>query len=261
MTDPFLLHLPKTQAVPILASLPHSGLWLPDSIRRQLNIPYRHYLPNQDWHLDRLYGFLPELGITVLQATHSRYVVDLNRALNKPLLGSFWRSPIPEKTAFEQALYQTQPTQTEVEARIKRYYQPYHHQLQTQLTELIQQFGRVYLLDLHSFLGLITEDICLGNANGESCSETMMATVEQAFRDQQYQVVQNKVFSGGYITRHYGQQPQVEAMQIEMRYPVYLEAKQLNQPLTPDWDVPEFYAAQAKIRVIFNQIVESLPPE
>ena len=37
-------------------------------------------VPDTDWHVDRLYGFLNELDVTVLTATHSRIVVDLNRS-------------------------------------------------------------------------------------------------------------------------------------------------------------------------------------
>jgi N-formylglutamate amidohydrolase len=37
------------------------------------------FLPDTDWHLEQLYDFLDALGASVLVATHSRYVVDLNR--------------------------------------------------------------------------------------------------------------------------------------------------------------------------------------
>ncbi len=145
----FLLHRPTTPAIPVIASLPHSGLLLPAAMVAQLNPSHQHYLPNQDWHLDKLYNFLPRLGITVLQATHSRYVVDLNRSLKEPRLGNFWQSAIAETTAFNVPLYQTLPSPAEVEQRIEQYYHPYHQQLADLLNQAIAQFGHVYLLDLH----------------------------------------------------------------------------------------------------------------
>ncbi|WP_245404959.1 N-formylglutamate amidohydrolase [Leptolyngbya sp. Cla-17] len=62
----------------------------------------------------------------------------------------------------------------------------------------------MYLLDLHSFLGLIEDEICLGNGNSTNsttCSEHLISVIESAFCSESYQVVRNKVFSGGYITR------------------------------------------------------------
>lgn len=255
---PFLLHLPITQAIPVIASLPHSGLLVPKDIADNLESPYQHYLPNQDWHLDKLYDFLPSLGITVLQAIYSRYVVDLNRSLREPLFGNFWRSVIAEKTAFNSSLYQTPPSEQDIEQRVEQYYRSYHQQLQTLLNGYIDQFGKVYLLDLHSFFGVIEDEICLGNRNGRTCSDRFITIVEEAFCSKGYQVVQNKVFSGGYITRHYGQMPQVEALQVEVRYPVYLDAKQLNDVSVPDWQVPEFDRAKHQFETVFEQLVETL---
>lgn len=258
MPDPFLLRLPIAHTIPVIASLPHSGLLIPKEITSALEASPQHYLPNQDWHLDKLYDFLPHLGITVLQAVYSRYVVDLNRSLQEPLFGSFWQSVVAEKTAFNTAIYRIPPSREEVEQRVEQYYRPYHQQLQTLLKEQIEQFGKVYLLDLHSFLGLIEDEICLGNGNGATCSEHFISVVETAFCSQSYQVVRNKTFSGGYITRHYGQMPQVEALQIEVRYPVYLNAKQLDCACVPDWQVPEFDNAKHKFKSIFEQITKNL---
>ena len=258
MPAPFLLHLPTTETIPVIASLPHSGLLIPKEITDPLKASPQHYLPNQDWHLDKLYDFLPHLGITVLQAVYSRYVVDLNRSLQEPLFGNFWQSVVAEKTAFNTVIYQTLPSREEVEQRVEQYYRPYHQQLQALLNEQIEQFGKVYLLDLHSFLGLIEDEICLGNGNGTACSEQFISVVEAAFCSQSYQVVCNKAFSGGYITRYYGQMAQVEALQIEVRYPVYLDTKQLDGSSVPDWQVPEFDKAKHKFESIFEQITKTL---
>lgn len=258
MTNPFLLHLPTTQAIPIVANLPHSGLLVPKAIADHLEPAYQHYLPNQDWHLDKLYDFLPSLGIIVLQAIYSRYVVDLNRSLKEPLFGSFWQSVIAEKTAFNAPLYQTPPSPLEIQQRIEHYYQPYHEQLQKMLNQRIEQFGKVYLLDLHSFFGLIEDEICLGNGNGKTCSDRFISIVENAFCENGYQVVRNKVFNGGYITQHYGQSPKIEALQVEVRYPVYLNVKQVDGAAVPDWEVPEFERAKHQLQAVFRQLVGTL---
>lgn len=254
----FKISLPTGEAVPIVANLPHSGLFVPDAIAATMTPEHLKALPNSDWHLDHLYQFLPTLGITVMQATHSRYVVDLNRAVKKPEFGSFWSSVIPEQTAFGQPIYRVLPTQTEIEQRIKEFYDPYHAKLEAIVKEVRDRFGHVYFLDLHSFLGLITDDVCLGNRNGETCSEQMIETVARAFNRQWYRVVRNKVFNGGFITKHYGQLPNVEALQIEVRYPVYLKASQLDQPQPPDWNVEELVRARETFERVFAAIVGKL---
>jgi N-formylglutamate amidohydrolase len=256
--DLFNLYLPEGSKVPIVANLPHSGMFVPDAIAEQFAPEQLQSLPNTDWHLDQLYRSLPDLGITVLQATHSRYVVDLNRQLQEPTFGGFWTAVMPETTAMGKAIYKTTPSTSQIQARIEQFYLPYHDRLSQLLQEKIAAFGKVYLLDLHSFGGLITDEICLGNRNAQTCSEFLTASVEESFVQAGYQLVRNKVFNGGYITGHYGQQPEIEALQIEVRYHVYLNQNQLEQTAPPNWDVPEFYIAQKKFNAIFAAIVCAL---
>jgi N-formylglutamate amidohydrolase len=254
----FTIHVPKGPAVPLVANLPHSGMFVPDDIAAQFTSEHLQSLPNTDWHLDKLYQSLPTLGITVLQATHSRYVVDLNRQLKEPLFGNFWTSVVPEQTGMGKRIYKTNPSDEHIKERVQKFYVPYHNQLTALLQEKIEEFGKVYLLDLHSFFGLITEDICLGNRNAQTCSELFISSVERNFLIKDYRVVRNKVFNGGYITGHYSQMPGVEALQIEVRYPVYLKESQLDKLQPPDWTVPEFYAAKKNFDDSFALIVRDL---
>ena len=257
----FTLRLPKAPALPIVANLPHSGLQVPEHIAKTFTPEHLLALPNSDWHLQPLYQFLPQLGITVLQANYSRYVVDLNRALKPPLFGSFWSAVVPEHTAFKQPIYVKKPSAEEVRSRIATYYTPYHQKLTDLLHQTIAQFGQAYLFDLHSFMGLITEDICLGNADGKTCSEALIQLVNNRFTQQNYQVVNNKVFSGGHLTRHYGQQPNVEALQIELRYTNYLPIDQLEIEQIPTYQSQTFDNAQQKLKTAFQAVVAAMASE
>lgn len=271
-SDLFTVLPPTVEAVPIVANLPHSGLQVPAHIADTFIPEHLSSLPNSDWHLQQLYDFLPTLGITVLQANYSRYVVDLNRALKPPLLGSFWSAVVAEDTAYKRPIYQRKPSHAEVRSRIDEYYHPYHHQLAALLNEAIARFGQVTLLDLHSFMGLIDDEVCLGNANGQTCTPSLIESVASCFTQQEYQVVQNKVFTGGYITRHYGMQPNVSALQIELRYPTYLPADQIadyasdpkqslqksspqeSLPAIPHYQGPAFNQARDRLRQVFSAI-------
>lgn len=254
----FNIYRPTIKALPLVANIPHSGLFVPNDIAAQFTTEHLNSLPYSDWHLHRLYDFLPSLGITVLQATHNRYVVDLNRQAKEPFFGNFWSAVVPENTPFKKPIYQYKPSESDIKERIKKYYLPYHHQLKSLLQEKIEEFGKVYLLDLHSFLGLINDDICLGNVNNQTCSELLISTVEKCFASQGLQVVRNKTFTGGYITKYYGQIPEVESLQIEVRYHVYLKENQLDKLEPPRYDVIEFEVAKKKLYHIFNMIINKL---
>ncbi|MGD1911392.1 MAG: N-formylglutamate amidohydrolase [Rivularia sp. (in: cyanobacteria)] len=254
----FNIYRPKIKALPLVANIPHSGLFLPNDIAAQFTTEHLNSLPNSDWHLDQLYDFLPSLGITVLQATHNRYVVDLNRQAKEPFFGDFWSSVIPENTAFNKSIYQYKPSLKHIQERIEKYYLPYHHQLNSLLQEKIEEFGKVYLLDLHSFLGLIDDDICLGNVKNQTCSELLISTVEKSFLYQGFQVVRNKTFTGGYITKYYGQLPNVESLQIEVRYHVYLPEDRLDKLEPPSYDIIEFEAVKKKFYNSFDLIISKL---
>ncbi|MGE5740138.1 MAG: N-formylglutamate amidohydrolase, partial [Betaproteobacteria bacterium] len=63
---------------PLLVSVPHAGRHIPDAIALRMTARALD-VPDTDWHVDELYAFVPSTGATLVVATHSRYVVDLNR--------------------------------------------------------------------------------------------------------------------------------------------------------------------------------------
>src|SRR5881296_2405690 len=65
-------------STPLIIDIPHAGTFIPPSIAAQLT-PAALSLPDTDWHVDQLYAFAAGRGATVMAATQSRYVVDLNR--------------------------------------------------------------------------------------------------------------------------------------------------------------------------------------
>lgn len=219
---------------PLLVSMPHVGTHLPDDIAARMT-PIARTVPDTDWHLERLYDFLDALGATVLVATHSRYVVDLNRPEDDANLypGQDTTGLIPVDTFARQPLYAgALPDDAERAARVAKYWRPYHETLRTELAALRARHGVAVLWDAHSiksevprfFDGRLT-DLNLGTASGASCDPRIeRALGDVASQSVGYTHVLNGRFKGGYITRRYGApQAGVHAIQLELSEITYMD--------------------------------------
>lgn len=220
---------------PLLISIPHVGTYVPPAIAARLT-PEARQVPDTDWHLDTLYGFARELGASILQATHSRYVVDLNRPPDGASLypGQSVTGLCPVDSFDDTPLYASGdvPDDAEVAARRDAIWLPYHQQLQAELARIKAAHGVAALWDAHSIRSVLPRffegklpDFNLGTSKGESCDPTLaQAVLAVAQGAQGYTSVLNGRFTGGYITRHYGQpQQNIHAIQLEMTQSSYMQ--------------------------------------
>jgi N-formylglutamate deformylase len=229
---PFGLRLPSASPVPLVVSIPHTGTWLPEEVGARLASPAMHAQPMTDWHLHRLYNFLPDLGATTIYATVSRFAVDLNRPPRpRPLYpGRFETGLVPLETFQGEPVFREPPGPEDIEARRLAWHAPYHARLQALLDEARANFGRVVLVDAHSVAsapnrvhGTLREEIYLGDRDGTSCDRWLRELLREAFAAEGFSVSINAPYKGGYITDHYGRQDGVDAIQIEMVQRVYMD--------------------------------------
>lgn len=244
---------------PLIFSLPHSGVELTDEMRSNLSSNGINSLPNQDWHLNELYDFLLERDANIVSTSISRYVVDNNRSLERNLFGDFIKSVIYQKNTRGEEIYDRYPNSQEQEFRINNYYKPYHEALDKQIDRCVSKFGRAYLIDLHSFMGLINADVCLGDINGKSCSSSFLSRIELAFINKGFDTVKNEVFNGGYITHKYLDNRKVESMQIELRYTNYLSEEHYESKVIPEIEYNIFNNAKSKLETVFDEAFFSKP--
>ena len=224
----------RAGTAPLLVSMPHTGTHIPDWLAPRLSAPARS-LPDTDWHLERLYDFLDELGASVLVATHSRYVVDLNRPPDNANLypGQDTTGIVPMDTFHLEPLYLPgfPPSDDEAGERIRTYWRPYHDRLRTALGEIKARHGYALLWDAHSIFSVLPRffkgklpDLNLGTADGQSCAPGIGEALAKAVEG--YRVALNGRFKGGYITRHYGDPANgVHAVQLELSEATYMEEK------------------------------------
>jgi len=234
---------------PLLISFPHSGTHVPPALAQRLR-PEVLDLPDTDWFVPELYEFHRELGASVLRATHSRYVVDLNRPPDDtPMYPGQRGTTVCPAEAFDGApLYApgAAPTRAEIDERLRQYWQPYHMRLAELTTQLVARHGHCVLWDAHSILSTVPglfdgrlPDLNLGTADGRSCSpERAGRLAEKLSAQSKFSSVVNGRFKGGYITRHYGNPAaRIDAVQLEIAQAAYLAEARTPQ-FDPDRAAP-----------------------
>jgi N-formylglutamate deformylase len=219
---------------PLLISFPHSGTQVPPDLLARLNSEVRD-LPDTDWFVPELYAAHHKLGASLIRATHSRYVVDLNRpADGAPLYPGQRETTVCPTESFDgQPLYAAgaEPDAAEIARRIGKYWQPYHARLAARASELVARHGYCVLWDAHSirstvpglFVGRLP-DLNIGTADGRSCSAVREQRIAAVLGGQtSFSSVVNGRFKGGYITRHYGKPGAgIDAIQLEIAQAAYL---------------------------------------
>ena len=227
--------------LPLLIDVPHAGTYVPPDLQSRMT-DAALALPDTDWHVDALYAFATELGCGLFHATHSRYVVDLNRNPDGVALypGADNTEICPLRTFDNQPIYRPghEPSADECAARLQEYFRPYHQALAADVEDLRARYGYVVLLDGHSIRAQVPRffagrlpDLNLGTADGTSCAPAFSDAAWQALAsDPQFSRVCNGRFKGGYVTRHYGQPTAgVHALQLEMAQCCYMDEDQPRQ--------------------------------
>jgi N-formylglutamate deformylase len=243
----------------VLVSIPHAGTYLPPDIAAVLT-PIGRAVPDTDWHVDRLYGFLGELDVTVITATHSRYAVDLNRspAGGKLYPGQAETGICPAETFAGELLYAgAPPGAAEIARRVALYWQPYHDALRGQIDRLRARHGAVRVLDAHSihgeiprlFAGLLP-DLNLGTNDGAACDRRLAEAVAAVLASSGFSHVVDGRFKGGFITRHYGRPDNgIHVMQLELAWRAYVDESR-----------PERFdpARAAKLAAVLRRVADTL---
>lgn len=258
--DNFTIYNETVDELPVVIDLPHSGTTIPEEIKPQL-LP-DSILPNVDWFLPDLYDFLPQNGLTTLQNNLHRYMADPNRDIKMTDLdGDYRHEVVYSRSTFGKPIYQNALSDREISQRLQNFYQPYHAQLKKLIDEKLQKFDKIYLFDLHSFAEYPGEpetevaDIVLGNKSDTTSNRKVREVLTDQFNQKGYTVSNNYPFSGGFITQHYGQNPRVEAIQIELAYHMYIENRYFGEEELSGVDVGTFTTAKNSLQSIFLNLL------
>lgn len=218
--------------IPVLISIPHGGTEVPVEIRDRVIISAKDQFEDSDAFTQEIYGLENEVRAQV-QSQAARAFVDMNRAPDD-------RPPqnpdgvVKTQTCHGKTVYH--PGKELDDSLTKRildtYYFPYHQSITNALAE---HTDLQLALDCHTMEAVapaIAPDpgqsrplICLGNNHGKSCPPEMADRLAECFREgfglEEKDVVMNKPFAGGYITRTYGEGA-LPWVQVEMNRSLYL---------------------------------------
>ncbi|NQY06047.1 MAG: N-formylglutamate amidohydrolase, partial [Flavobacteriaceae bacterium] len=241
MKKPYKIHEAKGEKVPIILSVPHCGTKFPKELRKQYNPRLQELVDDTDFYVDKLYHFAAEMGITMIRARYSRWVIDLNRdPESAPLYddGRIITGLTPATDFFGNPIYKKEtyvPDQEEVNRRLNNYYWPYYVKLQQLLEERKNEFGKVLLWDCHSIRAYVPTirkdkfpDMILGNNNEKTAHPDLIKTALEGLRSGDYGVNHNDPFKGGHITRYFGApENNIHALQLEMNKELYMDDREL----------------------------------
>lgn len=238
--DPFRIKTPSGKRVPILLSVPHCGTTFPDEVKDHFRPELVRAPDDTDWFVDQLYDFASSVGISMISAEMSRWVIDLNRNPDdKPLYGDgrIITGLCPVTTFLGDPLYKDARAlvdKTEVQRRLEAYYYPYHEVLGGLLKSMKSEFGNVLLWDCHSIRQSVPTiqrgrfpDLILGSADGKSAAPQLIELAIAGLCNGGYSFQHNHPFKGGYITRHYGNPADGQhALQLEMTKINYMDDRE-----------------------------------
>lgn len=261
---PFEIIPSRTKQVPVLISVPHSGTKIPDPILEMYDTEMVKKIDDTDWYVDHLYDFAGSLGIKMIKATYSRWVIDLNRTSdNTPLYddGRVITELCPTTDFNGEKIYSGQhPNQKEISRRMHTYYTPYYEQIYSEITELKKKYDHVLFFDAHSIrscvLGIRQEtfpDLILGDVDETSASPTIVSVASNLLCQTSYSFSHNDPFKGGHLTRTFGcPENGIHALQLEMAKSIYMK----NNETT--YDTTKAEKIKKELKHLFENLIQTL---
>lgn len=220
-------------SLPLLISVPHDGREVPENISARMTAAGRG-IPDTDWDVEKLYEFVAAMGASMVVAKYSRYVVDLNRSTDDGSLypGQVVTGLCPQETFAGDRIYREGGVDTEeTAARVEQFWRPYHDRIQATLAAMRAEHGFALLWDAHSIPSVVPRlfdgklpILNLGSNSGASCRSAIENAVAAVINASPYSSVSNGRFTGGFITRHYGEpKNNVHALQMEIAQRAYMD--------------------------------------
>jgi N-formylglutamate deformylase len=239
--NPFRLSAPLAGQSAILLASPHSGTHFPDWFLKQTRLAPATLRRLEDAHVGSLLA-PASVHAPLIEATHARAVIDLNRAETEldPALVPGAATPsdrtragfglFPRIAAPGHAIYPGRLDPREVGRRIALLHRPWHAAIAEGLARARAAHGIAILLDCHSMppLGAGAAEIVLGDRFGACAAPDLVERLETGFRAAGLRVARNAPYAGGHtLDRHGRPDAGIHAIQIEICRSLYMNPETL----------------------------------
>jgi N-formylglutamate deformylase len=227
---PFVLTEPRAPEVPVIVEVPHAGLEVDAEALSTLVAPALAIGRDADLYVDELYADAPDAGATLLAATMSRYVCDLNRSeqdVDRDTVqgatgrasphGLIWRSTTDNRAAIARPL-----PKSELDRRLHAYYRPYHDKLDELVRDRLARHGFVILLSGHSMPSRGRD------GHRTTAAPAVIEATERTAERFHLGLAHDDPYRGGHTTVRYGRPAAgIHAIQIELNRKLYLDEQTL----------------------------------
>lgn len=264
--EPFHLSWPNRLKHKLMLASPHSGRAYPSCFLKTCCLNQTTLRRAEDFCVDSLYDFAPEMELPFLTAQFPRSFVDVNRSasdIDPALLMSTdvktnmvvskrvanGLGVVPRVVGAGIEIHSDPIGLEKVMERLNQFHQPYHAELAACLEKIRHRLGAAVLFDCHSMPDTVStrklgssksNDIVLGDRYGVSCHKSLTDAAEAKLTDLGYRVVRNDPYAGGYTTSRYGRPAYgFHSLQIEINRSLYMDERRLRltqgyEPLKAD---------------------------
>ena len=234
---------------------PHSGCIYTKEFLESTNLEIYDLRTSEDAFIGELFYPAKFFNCLLMEAKFPRTFIDLNRShleLDPRLISGDFRfdktvrnmagmGVIPRISGNGKEIYSKPIFAKDAIKRLESFYFPYHSHLYNLLLESKKRLGYAVLFDCHSMPSKLNlefsnskynnaPDIILGDLNGTSCSPFLVSEVKAIFEKYNFFVTKNHPFSGGYITKQYGNPSNaIHVIQIEINKKLYMDENSLKK--------------------------------
>lgn len=231
----------------ILLASPHSGTALPAGFRRTCRLPAGALRRLEDAHVGRLLAPAAQLGIPLLEATHARAAIDLNRAEDEIDTGMFepglalpatrtdrvrhGYGLFPRIAGADLRIHDSRLSAPLADRWIATLHRPWHGAIARGLAAAHARHGHALLLDTHSMPtleGAGPATLVLGDRHGRSAAPMLVDWLHAAFEAAGLRVARNRPYAGAHtLDRHGRPAAGVHAVQLEFDRALYMDPASL----------------------------------
>jgi N-formylglutamate deformylase len=242
---------------PLVLDSPHSGVTYPDDFRHACDPQALRQA--EDTHVEKLYDFVPALGVAWVEALFPRSYLDVNRnttEIDVSLFDEPWPDPLETdakalaKVRLGKGLvwritdegvpiYDRRLSVQEVRSRIDRCWRPYHAAVGAAIEAAHERHGYSIHLNCHSmpavaamhstdFPGLVHADFVIGDRDGTSADPALSRMVCKHLESLGYKVSYNHPYKGVELVRRYGDPARHRhSVQVEINRRLYMDERSL----------------------------------